>query len=496
MGLTPARPLPAAPPAPGSAARSTRGAAAVASAIASTTPGALLFVYRDLAKFKLTVFVTSTAAAGFALGSGPALDLEAMAWASLGTMLCSSSANAWNQIFEKENDARMARTLRRPLPSGRCSRPHAIAFAALAGLAGVGVLKLRANDLTANLGAFNIALYALCYTPLKRVHWSNTWVGAVVGAVPPLMGWAAASGSRIFDDDQIFAASVLPLALYFWQMPHFMALAHMARDDYVRGGYRMMTHPAYQRVESFGAPGRRAAAVALRNALALVPVGVFAVACGVADPPFAYEAALVALPVALSAAQFYRAPRMEHARRLFYGSLLYLPAFQLLAVAHRVPRPDPVVADANAIITAGEPTESTVAEHRSGHPVFANGGVPVPNGEKRASGSSDARVAPRSSWDAWLETVRSADLGRLVSWSSWSAGGWRAWDGTEALGGSMAETSHAPFPFLPPPTWPDSSGLGARECPHIVECEGGAGAGGGRRGTGRRGAREGPAEGG
>ena len=216
----------------------------MASAIASTTPAALLFVYRDLAKFKLTVFVTSTAAAGFALGSGPALDLEAMAWASLGTMLCSSSANAWNQIFEKENDARMARTMRRPLPSGRCSRPHAIAFAALAGLAGVGVLKLRANDLTANLGAFNIALYALCYTPLKRVHWSNTWVGAVVGAVPPLMGWAAASGSRIFDDDQIFAASVLPLALYFWQMPHFMALAHMARDDYVRGGYRMMTHPA------------------------------------------------------------------------------------------------------------------------------------------------------------------------------------------------------------------------------------------------------------
>ena len=495
MGLTPARPLPAAPPAPGSAARSTRGAAAVASAIASTTPGALLFVYRDLAKFKLTVFVTSTAAAGFALGSGPALDLEAMAWASLGTMLCSSSANAWNQIFEKENDARMARTMRRPLPSGRCSRPHAIAFAALAGLAGVGVLKLRANDLTANLGAFNIALYALCYTPLKRVHWSNTWVGAVVGAVPPLMGWAAASGSRIFDDHQIFAASVLPLALYFWQMPHFMALAHMARDDYVRGGYRMMTHPAYQRVESFGAPGRRAAAVALRNALALVPVGVFAVACGVADPPFAYEAALVALPVALSAAQFYRAPRMEHARRLFYGSLLYLPAFQLLAVAHRVPRPDPVVADANASITAGEPTESTAVEHRSGRPVFANGGVPVPNGGKRASGSSDARVAPRSSWDAWLETVRSADLGRLVSWSSWSAGGWRAWDGTEALGGSMAETSHAPFPFLPPPTWPDS-GLGARERPRVVECEGGgAGAGGGRR-AGRRGAREGPAEGG
>ena len=150
-------------------------------------------------------------------------------WTSLGTFLCSASANTFNQVFEVRNDGCMARTMRRPLPSGRCSRRHAAAFGVAAGLAGVLLLREKTNDLTARLGACNIGLYALCYTPLKQVHWLNTWVGAVVGAVPPLMGWAAARDAL---EPQ---AMVLAAALYFWQMPHFMALAWMARDDYVRG---------------------------------------------------------------------------------------------------------------------------------------------------------------------------------------------------------------------------------------------------------------------
>ena len=191
----------------------------------------------------------------------------------LGTFLCSASANTFNQVFEVRNDGCMARTMRRPLPSGRCSRRHAAAFGVAAGLAGVLLLREKTNDLTARLGACNIGLYALCYTPLKQVHWLNTWVGAVVGAVPPLMGWAAARDAL---EPQ---AMVLAAALYFWQMPHFMALAWMARDDYVRGGYRMMSHPAYD------VTGRRVAAVALRNAAYMLPIGVAAVACGLTTPP-------------------------------------------------------------------------------------------------------------------------------------------------------------------------------------------------------------------
>ena len=128
---------------------------------------------------------------------------------------------------------------------------HAALFGVVTGMAGVGLLREKANDTTAALGAGNVALYALCYTPMKRVHWLNTWAGAVVGAVPPLMGWAAAREGAIEP-----ASGVLAAALYFWQMPHFMALAYMAKDDYVRGGYRCSrTRRAIRRAE--GSPGWR-----------------------------------------------------------------------------------------------------------------------------------------------------------------------------------------------------------------------------------------------
>ena len=326
------------------AANSTAGAAAVAAGIAASSPSApgsvarvgairaaldRLRVYQDLSKFKLSVFVVSTAATGYALGSGERVDWREMGVVSLGTFLCSASANTFNQVFEKTNDGKMARTMRRPLPAGRCSRAHALAFGVVSGIAGYVLLRTQCNALTANLGVANIAAYALCYTPMKQAHWINTWVGALVGAVPPLMGWAAAR------DAVEPAGLILAAALYFWQMPHFMALAFMARDDYVRGGYRMMSHPLFDR------SGRRVAAVALRNAAAMLPLGLAAVACGLVTPPFAYEAGILAMPMALSSAVFYRRPNVANARRVFYGSLLYLPAFQVLAAAHRVPRTEP-----------------------------------------------------------------------------------------------------------------------------------------------------------
>ena len=172
------------------AAAGAAGAGAVGGVGGGVVTRALsvLRVYHDLSKFKLSAFVVSTAAAGYVLGSGEKVDWEQLGWTSLGTMLCSSAANTFNQVFEIRNDSVMARTMRRPLPSGRCSTPHAVAFGVAAGLSGVGLLSWKCNDTTAALGAFNIALYACCYTPLKQVHWLNTWVGAVVGAVPPLMG--------------------------------------------------------------------------------------------------------------------------------------------------------------------------------------------------------------------------------------------------------------------------------------------------------------------
>ena len=130
--------------------------------------------------------------------------------------------------MEVKNDALMNRTKRRPLPSGLITRPHALAFAATMGVGGVSLLLWQTNEITAGIGAANIALYTMAYTPLKQVHFLNTWVGAVVGALPPLMGWAAAAGQ--LDP----GAWVLASALYFWQIPHFMALARMSKVDYIQ----------------------------------------------------------------------------------------------------------------------------------------------------------------------------------------------------------------------------------------------------------------------
>ncbi|CAI5522896.1 unnamed protein product [Closterium sp. Naga37s-1] len=177
-----------------------------------------------------SLLVVATAAAGFVMGSDDRVDWAGLGWTSLGTFLAAASANTWNQVYEVANDALMKRTRGRPLPAGRMTRQHAIAWGLLTGASGLAILATQTNSMTAGLGAANIALYAGVYTPLKQLHIANTWVGAVVGAIPPLMGWAAASGGLDA------GAAVLAGALYLWQMPHFLALAWLCRKDYAAGG--------------------------------------------------------------------------------------------------------------------------------------------------------------------------------------------------------------------------------------------------------------------
>ena len=258
--------------------------------------------------------------------------MERMFYACAGTMMCSASANTLNQVIERVPDGLMRRTAGRPMPSGRCGMGFALTFAGACAVGGVGTLAVTTNETTAALGAGNIALYAGAYTALKRVHFLNTWVGAIVGAIPPLMGWAAANETGALDP----GAYVLGAALYLWQMPHFMALAYMGKDDYFNGGYRMLSHPMYDKT------GRRVAGVALRNSLALLPLGLAACAMGVTTTPFAYETLALGAPLVGTAAAFYASPSFPAARRMFFGSLLYLPAFQALACLHRIPRDESV----------------------------------------------------------------------------------------------------------------------------------------------------------
>lgn len=185
-------------------------------------------------------------------------------------------------------------------------------------------VSLQTNNLTAGLGAANIALYAAVYTPLKVLSVANTWVGAMVGAIPPLMGWTAATGQ--LDP----GAMVLSATLYLWQMPHFMALAWMCREDYARGGYRMLSR--------FDPTGKRTAACALRNCVYLLPVGMLAAAFGVTTNAFAYEAAFITGAMTVTAAAFYSSPTNAAARTLFRASLLHLPLFMGALLIHRVPQ--------------------------------------------------------------------------------------------------------------------------------------------------------------
>ncbi|KAJ1284377.1 hypothetical protein BS78_03G199200 [Paspalum vaginatum] len=279
--------------------------------------------YWELSKARLSALVVATSGSGYVLGSGNIVDIAGLCCTCAGTMMVAASANTLNQVIEIKNDAKMKRTMRRPLPSGRISPAHAAMWATSVGVAGTALLAWKANGLAAGLAASNLVLYAFVYTPLKQIHPVNTWVGAVVGAIPPLLGWAAASTELSLN------AMILPAALYYWQIPHFMALAYLCRSDYLAGGYRMF---------SFADPtGKRTAWVSFRNCLYMLPLGLFAYNWGLTSEWFGLEASLLTLGLTIGALSFLLKPSPKTARRMFYGSLLYLPAFMAGLLLHRLP---------------------------------------------------------------------------------------------------------------------------------------------------------------
>eukprot|EP00250_Pteridium_aquilinum_P003430 c13735_g1_i1 orf=299-1735(-) len=279
--------------------------------------------YWELSKARLSMLVVTTAGAGYVMGSGLAIDYYGLSWTCLGTFCVAAAANTINQILEVENDSQMKRTNRRPLPAGRISTEHAMTWAAATSISGVALLASQANIVAAGLGAINLVLYTLVYTPLKQIHPVNTWVGAVVGAVPPLLGWAAAVG------EVSMGGWILASALYFWQIPHFMAIAYLCRQDYAAGGFRMLS----MQDDS----GQRTALAALRNCAYLVPLGFFAYKCGLTTEWFGVETALLSAGMGTTAALFYCKPSTDTARKLFRVSLLYLPLLLTAMIIHRRP---------------------------------------------------------------------------------------------------------------------------------------------------------------
>jgi heme o synthase len=277
-------------------------------------------VFLELTKPRITTLVLVTAAVGYAVGAGRGLDPSAFLLLLAGTAMVAGGASALNQYSEREADARMERTRRRPLPSGRVTPGEALAF----GLAvsGVGLAVLAAiNLLTFLLGLAALASYVLLYTPLKRVTSLCTVVGAVPGAIPPLMGWAAAQASLGPGAWALFAI------LFLWQLPHFLAIGWIYREDYARGGFPML--PVMDK--DGASTGRQM----MLYSAALVPVTLLAGALASAGPGYLWSAVVLGLLFFAGSARFFRRRSLAAARVLFLVSILYLPIVLGLMVFDR-----------------------------------------------------------------------------------------------------------------------------------------------------------------
>jgi protoheme IX farnesyltransferase len=286
-----------------------RGSTVVADLWALTKPG-------------ITRLVLITAGVGFYLGSTGGIDWILMLNALLGTGLLAAGTNALNQYAERRVDGVMKRTKVRPLPAGRLRASTALAFSAGISVAGAVYLAVLVNVLTAILGAAALLVYIFVYTPLKRRTWLCTLVGAVPGAIPPMMGWTAATGRL----DAL--AWVLFGIVFLWQMPHFFAIGWLYKQDYARAGFPML--PVVDEA------GGRTARQIIVYTLALIVVSVLTSVMGLTGAVYFFGAltlglAFLALGVALAATR-----TGPSARRLFLGSVIYLPLLLVLMVVDKV----------------------------------------------------------------------------------------------------------------------------------------------------------------
>jgi protoheme IX farnesyltransferase len=320
--------------------------------VGSTTPSAAslrtrLAIYAELAKVRLIALVLVTTAVGFAMADAGPFWGARLAWTLLGTGLAAAGSMALNQWLETDRDALMERTRNRPLPAGLLSRRHALAFGVVLAAVGLGVLASRVNALTALLGLLVVVLYVAVYTPLKSRTPLCTLAGAVCGAIPPMMGWSAAAGSLGF------GAWLLAGVLFLWQIPHFLALAWLYRDDYRRGGFRMLP--------VLDPEGRVTAGFALVYAAALVPVTLAVAAGGLAGRTYGAGAVALGLAFLLAGIGLARSRSSASARRLFLASLLYLPLLLGLMVADRTPPPGGRFSVGYAAPAGPAPGETTAA---------------------------------------------------------------------------------------------------------------------------------------
>jgi protoheme IX farnesyltransferase len=275
--------------------------------------------YIALTKPRLNLLVVATSAAGYYLGasSGPAV--WPMAQAVAGTALVAGGAAVLNQVYERDTDALMRRTRRRPLPDGRVPAADARMFGLALAACGLALLAVRANLLAASLAAVTLAVYLLVYTPMKRHSPFATLIGAVPGALPPLIGWTASHGSLSTGGAALFAI------VFLWQIPHFMAIAWLYRDDYGKAGFPML--PVIE------PDGRKTGRQAALYAAALLPASLVPSAIGLSEWPYLAVALVLGIALLWLSVGFARVRSDRSARALFFASIAYLPLLWIAMMA-------------------------------------------------------------------------------------------------------------------------------------------------------------------
>jgi protoheme IX farnesyltransferase len=278
--------------------------------------------YSDLFKARLTFLVLLTTLVGFYIGHRGPVNYWLMLHTILGTAVLAAGASALNQLLEREHDAKMRRTQSRPLPSGKMQAQTVLVVGALSSVLGLTYLAVAVNPLTSLIGGASLVSYVFIYTPLKRVTWLNTAIGAIPGALPPLMGWTAARNELSREGWALFAI------LAFWQIPHFLAIAWMYREEYAKAGFKMLP--------LVDPEGHRTGRQAVSHTLGLLSVSLAPFAFHLTGVIYLAGALGLGLAFLWFAARFARELTQARARQLFFVSILYLPLLLAVMVLDKV----------------------------------------------------------------------------------------------------------------------------------------------------------------
>jgi protoheme IX farnesyltransferase len=291
-------------------------------ALAIPTPSTWTRDLVTLAKPRLNMLVVASTLAGYAMAPGEPLGLVRILGLLLGTGLIAGGASALNQVLERDLDALMRRTRTRPLPEGRLQPAEGVVFGVAISLVGALLILSAANALAAAVALATLAIYVGIYTPLKRRTSFSTVIGAIPGALPPIIGWAAAAG------ELPAKAWILFGIVFLWQMPHFLAIAWMYREDYARAGFQML--PVLE------PDGRSTGRQAFFYAAALVPLSLAPAPLHLAGAIYFEGALVLGLAFLWVTFQFARTRAMRDARRAFFASLAYLPLLWILMIADKM----------------------------------------------------------------------------------------------------------------------------------------------------------------